>query len=126
MTDKLQKLKNAQAEIFKGMQTESKKVFKEAFEEIFEKYPAIETVSWTQYTPHFNDGDTCEFSVNTDVDINGEGEWDSDQTFPKKMYNELSAILQIIPEEVLYAIYGDHKKITVDRKGITVEEYQHD
>lgn len=27
-------------------------------------FPGVTAVSWTQYTPYFNDGDPCEFSVN--------------------------------------------------------------
>jgi hypothetical protein len=29
--------------------------------ELFEEFPELESFSWTQYTPYFNDGDTCEF-----------------------------------------------------------------
>jgi len=47
----------------------------------------IENISWTQYTPYFNDGDTCEFSVNTDyLEINGEDEYSN------KMYKELLSV----------------------------------
>ena len=48
----------------------------------------INGASWTQYTPYFNDGDSCEFGVNPDIqvrvpgvnveeeeDMDGEGEW---------------------------------------------------
>jgi hypothetical protein len=28
--------------------------------------PGLLSVSWNQYTPYWNDGDTCEFSANTD------------------------------------------------------------
>ena len=34
------------------------------FQEVFERYPEITVIKWTQYTPYFNDGDTCEFYVN--------------------------------------------------------------
>jgi hypothetical protein len=37
---------------------------KEAFKQVFDKYPEITAFIWVQYTPYFNDGDTCEFSVN--------------------------------------------------------------
>jgi len=29
----------------------------------FEKFFEVKSVRWTQYTPYFNDGDSCEFSV---------------------------------------------------------------
>lgn len=33
------------------------------FKEFFDKNPAISAIIWQQYTPYFNDGDTCEFGV---------------------------------------------------------------
>lgn len=37
--------------------------FTEIFSGLFVKYPDLLGVRWTQYTPHFNDGDACEFGV---------------------------------------------------------------
>lgn len=37
--------------------------FRKALDKFFEKYPTIEGITWTQYTPYFNDGDECTFSV---------------------------------------------------------------
>ena len=49
----------------KQMQETSKELMKEAFREFFEKYQSVvDNVYWTQYTPHFNDGEACEFGVN--------------------------------------------------------------
>jgi len=48
----------------KQMQENSKELMKEAFRDFFEKYQGVvDNVFWTQYTPHFNDGEACEFSV---------------------------------------------------------------
>lgn len=38
--------------------------FQEIFNELIEAVPEIERVYWTQYTPYWNDGETCIFSVN--------------------------------------------------------------
>ena len=35
----------------------------ESIREIMSTYPAVKAVTWRQYTPGFNDGDPCEFSV---------------------------------------------------------------
>ena len=43
----------------------SKKVFHGAIATFFKTYPEVAAVRWTQYTPYFNDGDTCEFGVNS-------------------------------------------------------------
>lgn len=37
---------------------------KAAFEGFLKAYPQVKTVVWSQYTPYFNDGDECVFSVN--------------------------------------------------------------
>lgn len=46
------------------MQENSKVLMKEAFREFLEKYDNVDNIFWTQYTPYFNDGEACEFSVN--------------------------------------------------------------
>jgi hypothetical protein len=52
--------------------TELRKEFPTMFTELFAQAPKLKSVSWTQYTPYFNDGDTCEFSANTDdLYVNG-------------------------------------------------------
>jgi hypothetical protein len=52
-----------QAELKRKFQEQAQGLFKEITKEFFEKNPGITGVVWTQYTPYFNDGDTCEFSV---------------------------------------------------------------
>jgi hypothetical protein len=55
----------------------SKKGFSEVFREFFDKNPQIENIFWRQYTPYFNDGEPCEFSVH-DVSFTLVGDDDSD------------------------------------------------
>lgn len=50
-------------ELKKNMTGESKKFIENAAKSLFEQYPFLHSIYWTQYTPYFNDGDTCEFSV---------------------------------------------------------------
>lgn len=38
--------------------------FKELFTPFLEKYPQVTHLKWNQYTPYFNDGESCTFSVN--------------------------------------------------------------
>ena len=35
----------------------------DAFKEFMDANPSVTHIVWTQYTPYFNDGDPCEFSV---------------------------------------------------------------
>jgi hypothetical protein len=50
----------------KAFITELKNDFPALFKEIFESAPKLKSFGWTQYTPYFNDGDTCEFGTNID------------------------------------------------------------
>lgn len=58
------KMLNDQRELQKQFQVRAQELFKNITKEFFDKNPGITGVVWTQYTPYFNDGDTCEFSVN--------------------------------------------------------------
>lgn len=58
------KLIKDQEELRKQFQERAQALFKNITKEFFDKNPGITGVVWTQYTPYFNDGDTCEFAVN--------------------------------------------------------------
>lgn len=45
----------------------------ERFAALFD-FPGVFNVRFTAYTPYFNDGDPCEFSVYADLSINGDSE----------------------------------------------------
>ena len=50
---------------------ELRKEFPSMFTELFAQAPKLKSVSWTQYTPYFNDGEECTFSAHTsDLYIN--------------------------------------------------------
>jgi hypothetical protein len=52
-----------QKELQRKFQDQAQGLFKDITKEFFEKNPGITGVVWTQYTPYFNDGEPCEFSV---------------------------------------------------------------
>lgn len=43
---------------------QNQETFKELVKKFFELAPEVKLVGWSQYTPYFNDGETCEFGVN--------------------------------------------------------------
>jgi len=120
---------------------------KEAADEIFEKYPKLENFSWTQYTPHFNDGEPCEFSIHNDCDYTYNGvEINSSATSYKgglnkegkeagfeseKEANDLEEVLSDFVskleemEETVRACL-DEGRVIVSREGVEVEDYDHD
>jgi hypothetical protein len=58
------KLLEEQATLRAQFQTKAQELFKQTTKHFFDKNPAITGIIWTQYTPYFNDGETCEFGVN--------------------------------------------------------------
>lgn len=48
----------------KEMGSKSKVLIEAVAKQFLDKCPEVTGVHWTQYTPYFNDGDTCEFGVN--------------------------------------------------------------
>lgn len=66
----------------------SNKIFTDLTKTIFEDHPKLESFGWSQYTPYFNDGETCTFSVNTDyIYINGQPADEADWINETKITN---------------------------------------
>lgn len=106
---------------------------------LFEKYPEVKRVSWTQYAPYFNDGEECIFSVhNDDINLNGKdsngydnGYDDEDEEesteIPVSVYEEFIEILTSVPDEFYEDLFGNHVEVTVKSDGtIDVDSYEHD
>jgi hypothetical protein len=112
---------------------ELQKEFPTLFKEFFAKHEWIEKFKWHQYTPYFNDGEECTFSVSNDessLEINDLGYYDDsicDDEEKKLAYEQLEEILQSVPEEFYKDLFGDHVEVTVNRDGtIEKEEYEHE
>jgi hypothetical protein len=109
------------------------------FKRIFEEWPEIEGIRWTQYTPYFNDGDPCVFHVNGSyVKIGDEGGDDDDgwkdryevgdrDSIEYKRCKEIQDSLDLC-EEILPFIFGDHVQVTIWRgkDEAEVEDHDHD
>jgi hypothetical protein len=108
---------------------------------LFEKYPGVKNVRWTQYTPYFNDGDACEFSTNAsyaDLNYDGREEEEEDEEsenatqqetkeVPEEAEGEFHEVLSSIDDSFYKDLFGDHVEVIVSRDGtIEVEEYEHD
>lgn len=81
LNEKYSALNKQIADIREQMTNESKQYIEQACKELFEACPEVHQIHWTQYTPHFNDGEACEFSVNEVnfvlvADLNEDGEWE--------------------------------------------------
>lgn len=122
------------------MVSEARFLFNEAVKDLFAEHPEMESFSWAQYTPYFNDGDECVFGVlGDDPDING---IDGYSIEPRRVYGKsvyeaehgelvpakqaVAELLNAAPEAMMKDVFGDHMKVTVTRDGITTDEYSHD
>jgi hypothetical protein len=133
---------------------ELRKEFPTMFKELFDKSEKIESFGWTQYTPYFNDGDSCEFNVYAEYPyVNGDSVDDCDWYDWKVKYylkgdkdyvnllvdnpgldielhktiDEFKDVINSIPEEFLRDLFGDHALVTIYKNGtVEVDEYDHD
>ena len=89
-------------------------------------------LKWTQYTPHFNDGDACVFGLHgvylfkskEDFDNAEDSLYDcegAEECYGQEPETSLSEV-----EELLQASFGDHAQVSVTREKIDIEEYEHD
>lgn len=127
--------------------------FSEMVKEFFEKHQDVVSFRWNQYTPSFNDGDPCYFTVgqpdlmvtkefavahpDLEIDLDDEDEdlhWLEDgwsyglEKKDKAAYDVLSAAAEDIGsflevEDVLETVFGDGVTVTVDKDSIEVEDY---
>lgn len=120
---------------------QSKEVFALATKELFEKHPILESFSWTQFTPYFNDGDTCTFSSQhadylnitwTDGTADDDlCDWDILQkekrgepiTIKDAAFRDVFACMDVFDDDDVLALFGDHVQVTISRDGISVDEY---
>jgi hypothetical protein len=123
---KLEELKQKHATLREEILNESKAFFKEASAGLFDKYPQMESFSWTQYTPYFNDGEECVFRVNNYPDINGKDKYDNEVEPLKAAYEDVEKFIEGFDEPTMKEMFGDHCEITAKRDGVTVEEYSHE
>ncbi len=121
---------------------------KVSLQKFMEDHPAIEQIGWYQYTPYFNDGDTCVFGVGeflfkpvcTKEEAEALGDDDygfgegwicmysvkdylsvADEKDLKDLFKDLSA-----NEDMLKVVFGDHVKVFISKDGAEIEEYDHE
>jgi hypothetical protein len=147
--EKINEYKVIRDEHMKLLRDNAKNVFGDITKDIFNDNPQLASFSWNQYTPYFNDGETCEFHVNRDyykinncddnVDnwtLNNEKyskeidlerlSFDSIDSL-KKAFKQINDLLSMFENADLQQMFGDHAEITVNRNGeIEVDEYSHD
>lgn len=83
---RISEINKQKEELVSQLRTDFAPMLKPLFEKSNGK---IESIGWIQYTPYFNDGDECEFSVHTEMDygirVNGEC-FDDSEFFKNSTY----------------------------------------
>lgn len=122
---------------------------------IFDEFPELESFSWRQYTPYFNDGDECVFRVYADwgievvlstgevfdelspyrdtIYVHVDGRYQSrpnpnkERTLENKLHDAIVPFISSIDDETMKYMFGDHCKVTVNRNGtVDVDDYEHE
>lgn len=68
------KLLDGIKELKKQFQLSAQESLKKITKEVFDASPELGAIIWTQYSPYFNDGDECVFSVNGPAFTNAIGD----------------------------------------------------
>ena len=132
------------------LREEAARIARETFaleaQALFEQNPQLRAFGWQQYTPYFNDGDTCEFGANVDypfvtllIDDEGKEERFTDTLWGKRAAAEpdlaarvesaqrtVKDFLRAFDEEDYLSMFGDHVQVTITREGATAEHYEHE
>lgn len=108
---------------------------------------SVDSIRWEQYTPYFNDGDPCYFSVgeprvkvifpdNPDEDYDEEGDYGdgyfSEYEIDEVLFPEVCKLLKTLGNEIdhhevlLQEKFGDPAQIDYNGTSFTVEHYDHD
>ena len=144
---------NAQLE---SIRQEHLKTLREKFKSItsafFEGAPQVQAVVWDQYTPYFNDGEPCEFSVNEPFFVTQNFDFNnlpsSSWEFEDEEYGEIGSVYfkpkeeednfelkmlcyefsKIISdnEELMQEMFGDHVTVYLTKEKVLTEECSHD
>jgi hypothetical protein len=100
---------------------------KEGFQSIFDEYPHVESIWWTQYTQYWNDGEPCHFHVRTSsLEVICDENSSEDDPWFNDAYGKAEALLEAFDEGDMEAVFGDHVQVNVTRDGFEVSEYDHD
>lgn len=124
----------------KNFTTKAQTFLHEYFKDFFKENPNVGYITWTQYTPYFNDGDTCEFGVYDfyffDASVTNEiscpwnlrnfeySEYDISKKY-KDFESRLTSMAEASPE-MFKDMFGDHVYVVATSDEFITEEYDHD
>ena len=131
------KLRSEIDAIKKDLMYQVKIVFIKESKELLETAPEdILGFRWVQYTPYFNDGDTCTFYANTEaelIDNHSREEGFSYEYYcpntkeAKDLKQKLDKLLGEFNDDEYLDMFGDHCMVEILKDGtINIQEYDHE
>jgi len=139
----LKELAEAREVYQKKIKEAGKSAVQEAAQAVFNAHPEINRIEWTQYTPYFNDGEPCTFSVHDVCFLGNEGNeeevrwpedredvikvtsgWGKDKKVLKAKAAEFAQL--IADNEDLLETLGEGRVVISRKDGLSVEEIDHD
>lgn len=154
--DKIESLMEQMRAARQRMKDEGKSALKEAFREFFDDCPEVAAINWTQYTPYWNDGEPCYFSVQDfclvltreartallDEEYSEAQQEDAESDHydgdhyelnktsggrAKQISAQFLKFCKLVrDQDLLENTFGDHVKVHATPKGFDVTEYSHD
>lgn len=118
-------------ELYSQYFTYGKQLINEHFSEFFKQNPGVTCVNWVQYTPTFNDGDACEFTVGELIfsntlpeDREGLRLWGNEEyTMDTSPLDLCRLISHPLMEPILKDRFGNCVTIWATRDGFEVSNY---
>ena len=116
------------SKIEKSFYNNMSEAFDKECEQLFKEYPQLLSFSWTQYTPYFNDGDSCTFSVYPYFDQEDDIEFKTIQpdSVRLEIVSALENIIGYMPLSLMQNKFGDHVQIRIYKNRTEINDYDHD
>ena len=150
--ERLAAIKKEITDLKEAAKLKAREVFDAEMKRLFQGIGELISITWTQYTPYFNDGDTCTFSshhcdfgwtgeiegqeievpiyesAKYAVELSGVDEETHDRIMAraKAIENEVGSILRVFDDDDMENLFGDHAEVTVTVDGSSSDYYEHD
>ncbi len=114
---------------------EDKKNLGSLFKEFFTSYPEVSEIVWTQYAPHWNDGEACTFRVrsfelHSEDDAGNEYGYgdESSEIDNEELWDDFEALENYCQSDpnLMELLFDSSVMVTATLDGFTVDEYEHD
>ncbi|NDB30188.1 hypothetical protein EB151_11640 [archaeon] len=137
MKKQIKSLKERIDKLTEELKKAENEVFNELRDTLFRENSKLKSFGFTGYTPEFNDGEPCKFTLTTDSDylqINGYDryrcEWNDDEEHSKEEMKDVESLsiivsetLSILPESFYKSKFGEGFRVNVTADKIEVEDY---